>query len=669
VTAPGLPPSLPANATRLQSGSTVFARGAKGNPAPDAGFEATTGGPVGEASGFPALFGDLVGGDGQPPDADQPWKPGLKPSAKPPKRTGGTAASLADALGAGPTQAAETPKPKLVLLSSEFGAIPPQPAIPAAEVEGPSIQDSPSSTPAAQESGGLAAGSQAQESRAGQTQGPSAKGSAQQPTPGKTVAAQALAAMKDPREYLTPQEQGLQPEWVPGEVSANGTAATAPANPANASAADAPPAGSMPPNVVPQTAPHLAAPGQAQPFAAQPPIAPSTPDETPASQTPPATGAPDTDSQPDWTKLLDSAVTAAPPVSNGSAGAALRPAGSDTAPAGPQKPTASSEVPELAAPRRQPVATEPPAPLPNGPAQAAATRPGCMDPVETRNLAFAAHLTPMTASGDPVVADAAASQAHTETPATAAAPDRPSFVATGSFGKAAVPAAPPAGTSSDQQQDNAPSSGQQRKDDVLERFRKTDPPQSAAGEVLPAASKLAPNLPVVPEPQVDRFSGQPADSSSSNSLPPKETLEPASAPEQPRALAAARDIRLEVNGGDRRVEVRLVERGGEVHVAVRTPDAHLADSLREDLPALSSRLTESGFRTETWRPGSSGAPEWHRQAEPSAGSPQDSSGQSRQDGRQQQPDDQQPARPKVPEEELNRKEKGKDFEWFMSTLR
>jgi hypothetical protein len=114
----------------------------------------------------------------------------------------------------------------------------------------------------------------------------------------------------------------------------------------------------------------------------------------------------------------------------------------------------------------------------------------------------------------------------------------------------------------------------------------------------------------------------------------------------------------------------LMERGGEVHVAVSTPDTHLASTLREDLSALSSRLTESGFRTETWHPGGSGSGEWHRQAEPSAGgTPQDPDNQQGQRGRDRQPDDRQPQRQKLPEEQLNQEQKGKDFEWFISTLR
>jgi hypothetical protein len=51
-----------------------------------------------------------------------------------------------------------------------------------------------------------------------------------------------------------------------------------------------------------------------------------------------------------------------------------------------------------------------------------------------------------------------------------------------------------------------------------------------------------------------------------------------------------------------RVEVRMVERGGELHVAVRTGSADLAHGLREGISDLVSRLQETGFRTDTWRP-------------------------------------------------------------------
>lgn len=140
--------------------------------------------------------------------------------------------------------------------------------------------------------------------------------------------------------------------------------------------------------------------------------------------------------------------------------------------------------------------------------------------------------------------------------------------------------------------------------------------------------------------------------SSSSKLPQAaQPAEPAPAPEPLKASGAARDIRFEVAGGDRRVEVRLMERGGEVQVTVRTPDSRLAGTLRENLPVLTSRLSESGFRTETGQQAS-----------------QDSNPHSRQDSREQ-PRDAEPRRPKAEEEQLNPKNKGKDFSWFMSTHR
>lgn len=81
---------------------------------------------------------------------------------------------------------------------------------------------------------------------------------------------------------------------------------------------------------------------------------------------------------------------------------------------------------------------------------------------------------------------------------------------------------------------------------------------------------------------------------------PHRTPAPASEPAPP--VSPARDIRLQVASGDRRVDVRLTERAGEVQVSVRTPDSQLAGALRDDLAVLSARLEQRGFRAETWHP-------------------------------------------------------------------
>jgi hypothetical protein len=154
--------------------------------------------------------------------------------------------------------------------------------------------------------------------------------------------------------------------------------------------------------------------------------------------------------------------------------------------------------------------------------------------------------------------------------------------------------------------------------------------------------------------------------------PPAETAKPQAEPAaEPPKTAAAHDIRLQVGGeGDRKVEVRVTERDGDVHVAVRTSDTRLAGELREDLPALASRLEQSGFHAETWRPAATG--ERQHLAEPQAGTTsQDAQGQSRQDNRDQQRDQQEQRQqdPGKPDNPSNRKQQRKDFEWLLSSLR
>ncbi len=135
--------------------------------------------------------------------------------------------------------------------------------------------------------------------------------------------------------------------------------------------------------------------------------------------------------------------------------------------------------------------------------------------------------------------------------------------------------------------------------------------------------------------------------------------------EPPKVAPAVHDIRLQINGGDQRVDVRIVERGGDVHVAVRTPDANLAGTLREDLPSLSARLEQTGFHAETWHTGS---PAQERQPliETAAGAaPQNQDNRSGHDRGQQQ-DGRQPPRQ---QQDQPRKEDRKDFAWLFTSLR
>jgi len=191
------------------------------------------------------------------------------------------------------------------------------------------------------------------------------------------------------------------------------------------------------------------------------------------------------------------------------------------------------------------------------------------------------------------------------------------------------------------------------------RVRQPESPSAAPGE--PAAGAL----PVQANPS--RAPAQPGDPAG----PPEPPSAASRIAPEPPPPAAPRDIRLELTNGDQRVEVLVADRGGDVHVAVRTSDTHLAGALREDLPALSARLEQSGLRAEAWHtqtPAGDGRPEGERPPLSSAGDPH---GQPGQDPRGQPGDSQRRPSPQAkpgPQDQPQQKEKGKEFAWFMSSL-
>jgi hypothetical protein len=87
---------------------------------------------------------------------------------------------------------------------------------------------------------------------------------------------------------------------------------------------------------------------------------------------------------------------------------------------------------------------------------------------------------------------------------------------------------------------------------------------------------------------------------------------PANVPEPPAVSSppavrqtAAREIALRVAAPDAApVDIHVSQRGGQVHVAVRTPDAALGSSLRQDLGTLVSSLDRAGYRAEVFTPSS-----------------------------------------------------------------
>ena len=157
-------------------------------------------------------------------------------------------------------------------------------------------------------------------------------------------------------------------------------------------------------------------------------------------------------------------------------------------------------------------------------------------------------------------------------------------------------------------------------------------------------------------------------------VPPVRRPLPATVVDDPAAPAPAREIKLQLAGSGQRVEVRLIERAGDVHLAVRTPDERLAAALREDLPALASRLEQSGFHTDNWHGGLAGAADRRTMDAPAAAARQDSQepheGRDPESNQQGQHSRQQEGRRPPPDSpHPQSKEDRKDFAWLFTSLR
>jgi hypothetical protein len=197
---------------------------------------------------------------------------------------------------------------------------------------------------------------------------------------------------------------------------------------------------------------------------------------------------------------------------------------------------------------------------------------------------------------------------------------------------------------------------------------RTGPPAGAtAGKINPPGS---PDAQVRTETAPERPAA--TEAAAAKPVRPQDVMDGAAKPDAVKP-PLVRDMKFEVTGGQQRVEVRLSERAGEVKMTVRTADEPLADTLRENLPALSARLAESGFKSEAWHPAASSTNELRHTTE-SAGrgasrdTNRDADAQPRQQDREP-PDGAGQRRPKSPQEVTPQKEKGKDFAWLMSSQR
>jgi hypothetical protein len=110
-------------------------------------------------------------------------------------------------------------------------------------------------------------------------------------------------------------------------------------------------------------------------------------------------------------------------------------------------------------------------------------------------------------------------------------------------------------------------------------------------------------------------------------------------PETSAAPAQNISVRLSSDGHPA-IEVRVMDRGGEVRVAVHSPDTATSESVRAGLPELVDRLGQRGYETEIWRPPAA-ASSSRAQGE-SSGGPFGRGGQQDPAGREQQHPQRQP---------------------------
>ena len=263
-------------------------------------------------------------------------------------------------------------------------------------------------------------------------------------------------------------------------------------------------------------------------------------------------------------------------------------------------------------------------------------------------VAFAVQLKPMPAPEESTRREAAVR------PPEAEGPRRIAVAAPQGEVLAAEPAAAGVNRPSPwREPDQAPArTGRERRPESAPSERTEAPAGASAGKIVTHA---APDAQVKSETAPDR-----PDTAEAKPVRPQNAMESETRPEAAKA-PTVREMKFEVTGGERRVEVRLSERGGEVKMTVRTPDTQLAGSMRENLPTLSARLAESGFKSDVWHPAASSANEWRHSAESSAGGPsQDANTPSRQQDHESQEGAGQ-RRPRSPQESAPQKEKGKDF--------
>jgi len=91
---------------------------------------------------------------------------------------------------------------------------------------------------------------------------------------------------------------------------------------------------------------------------------------------------------------------------------------------------------------------------------------------------------------------------------------------------------------------------------------------------------------------------------SDDSKPAEESVAASSLPEdQAAGIQPVKTVQVQINGADdQKVDLKLVEKSGALTMSVRSSDAALTKSLQQNLPDLTTRLSDQQIRAEWWRP-------------------------------------------------------------------
>ena len=126
------------------------------------------------------------------------------------------------------------------------------------------------------------------------------------------------------------------------------------------------------------------------------------------------------------------------------------------------------------------------------------------------------------------------------------------------------------------------------------------PAPASTGGATPADTSILTASPGTPVPPSSAAEPPPAKPDDTPLLAAAKEITP---PAQPQANGPLKDLSFNIaQPGGTSVQLRMVERGGELRVAVHSGSPDLNQQLRADLPDLSKKLSDTGFHSELWRP-------------------------------------------------------------------